>query len=123
MRMIISKPNLVRLLAAVLGAAASAWFVVLYTRFSRFRFEFEHQGGQLTAINTEMSAYGDWLFALPSLAFALGLWLLITQPAAATAFEVVLAATWLLAFTLALFCVLSWQVQNVPTFSHMEWHF
>ena len=122
-RMTISKPNLVRLLAAVLGAAASAWFVVLYTQFSRFRFEFEHRGGQLTAINTEMSAFGQWLFALPILALALGLWLLVARPAAANAFEVVLSVTWLLALTLALFCILSWQVQNVPTFSHMEWHF
>src|SRR5687768_8805654 len=123
MRMTISKPNFVRLLAAVLGSAASAWFVVLYTRFSRFRFEFEHEGGMLTAINTEMSAYGHWLFALPTLAFALGVWLLVVRPAAATAFEVVVSVTWLLAFTLALFCILSWQVQNIPTFSHMQWHF
>ena len=121
--MAISKPNLVRLLAAVFAAAASAWFVVFYTHFSRFRFEFEHQGGQLTAINTALSAYGQWLFALPVLALALGSWLVVARPAAATAFEVVLSVTWLLAFTLALFCILSWQVQNIPTFSHMEWHF
>ncbi len=115
-RMTISKPNLVRLLFAVLGAGASAWFVVLYTRFSRFRFEFEHPGGNLTPFNTAMSAYGQWLSLLPLLPLVLGLWLLISRPTAAMCFELVLSATWFVAFALALLCVLSWQIQNVPIY-------
>ena len=121
--MTISKPNLVRLLAAVFAAATSAWFSVLYTHFSKFRFEFEHQGANLIVITEEMAAYGAWLFALPVMALIVGLWLLLARPAAATTFEAILAVTWVLAFALALFCILGWQVQNVPTFSHMEWHY
>jgi len=121
--MAISKPNLVRLLAATIAAATSACFVVEYTRFSRLRFEFEHQGGILTAVNDFMSAHGQWTFALPVLALVLGLWVLLVRPSAAATFEAVVSTTWVLAFTVALFCILSWQIQNVPTFSHMEWHY
>lgn len=122
-RMTISKPHLVRLLAAVLAAAVSAGFVVLYTRYSEFRFEFEHPGGTLMNMNSALSAYGHWLFALPVLTLAAGWWLLVARPAATTSFEIVVSVTWLLAFTVALFCILAWQTQNVPSFSHMEWHY
>ena len=122
-RMTISKPNLVRLLAAVFAAATSAWFVVLYTRFSKFRFEFEHRGGMLMNMNSALSDYGHWLLALPVVTLAIGVWLLVARPAAVTSFEIVLSITWLLAFALVLFCILAWQIQNVPTFSHMEWHY
>jgi len=121
--MSISKPNLVRLLAAVVAAAGLAWFVVLYTRFSRYRFEFEHQGGLLMNMTTEMSAHGHWLFALPVLAFAFGIWLLVARPTAVAVFEAVLSVTWLLAFALALFCILSWQIQNLPTLRQMRWQY
>jgi TRAP-type uncharacterized transport system fused permease subunit len=121
--MTISKPNLVRLIAAVIGAAASAWFVVHYTEFSRYRFEFEHRGGQLINANVALVAYGRWLYLLPVMALILGFWLLRARPDSAATFEALVAVTWLLTFAVAAFTVLLWQVQNVPTFSHMEWHF
>ena len=119
----ISKPNLVRLLAAVLGAATSAWFVVTYTYFSHIRFKFEHRGGTLIALSENLAAYGEWLYVLPVLSLSLGLWLLLARPSYATAFEVILSVTWLVPFAFALLCILAWQIQNVPTFSHMEWHY
>src|SRR5262245_35489977 len=110
-----SKPNLVRLLSTVIGAAMSAWFVVTYTRFSKLRFEFEHRNGMLTGATSGMSAHGPWLFALPIIALIVGLWLLFARPAAVTTFELLLSATWLLALASALFCIIAWQAQNVPT--------
>ena len=86
-----SKPNLVRLLTAVLAAATSVWFVVLYTRFSKFRFEFEHRGGMLMNMNSALSDYCHWLFALPVVTLAIGVWLLVARPAAVTSFEIVLS--------------------------------
>ena len=121
--MAVSKPNLIRLLSAVLGAATSVWFAVTYSRFSKFRFEFEPRGGILTNATTEMLAYGQWLFLLPVTALVLGVWLLFARPRAVATFEFVLCVTWLLALTIALCCILIWQAQNVPVFSHMEWHY
>lgn len=122
-RMTISRVNLVRLIAAVVALIASVWFVGAYTRFSHFRFKFEHEGGQLIAINEILVPYAGWLYVLPSVALPVGLWLICRHPKAGALLEILLSVVWLLAFGLAVFCILIWQVQNVPTFSHMEWHF
>ena len=122
-RMTISKPNLVRLTAAVIGLAASVWFVVAYTHFSHSRFRFEHEGGQLSAINEVLVAYGSWLYVMPLVALPVGLWLVCWRPQATATLEILLSAIWLLALGLAGFSLLIWQLQNVPTFSHMEFHF
>jgi hypothetical protein len=114
----------VRLIASVLGLLGSVWFVVNYTKASQLRFRIEHEGGSLIAINTVLVHYGTWLYVLPVISLALGLWWCIcrrSQPSAT--FEILLSATWLLALGLAGFCLLSWQIQNVPIFSHMEWHY
>jgi hypothetical protein len=50
-------------------------------------------------------------------------WCIRRRSAPSAAFEIMLSATWLLALALAGFCLLSWQIQNVPIFSHMEWHY
>jgi hypothetical protein len=121
--MTISRPNLVRLIAAVVGLTASVWFVVTYTQMSHLRFKFEHEGGRLIAINEVLVPYGSWLYLLPAIALPIGLWLICRRPNASATLEILLSATWLLALGLAGFCVLIWQVQNVPTFSHMEWHY
>jgi hypothetical protein len=65
--MTISKPHFVRSIAALIGLAASVWFVVTYTHFSHFRFRFEHEGGSLNAINEVLVPYGNWLYVLPLL--------------------------------------------------------
>ena len=75
-RMTISRPNLVRLIAAVMGLTASVWFVVTYTHYSHFRFKFEHEGGQLIAITEVLVPYGRWLYLLPTIALPIGLWLI-----------------------------------------------
>ncbi|MCL4177149.1 MAG: hypothetical protein KJ072_05330 [Verrucomicrobia bacterium] len=121
--MTISRVNLVRLIAAVVGLIASVWFVGAYTHFSHLRFKFEHEGGQLIAINEILVPYAAWLYVLPTVALPIGLWLVCRRPQAGAALEILLSFVWLLALGLTGFCILIWQVQNVPTFSHMEWHF
>jgi hypothetical protein len=121
--MAIPKPQLVRLIAAVLGSAGACWFTVLYTHISRIRFEFDHQGGRLTAVNEILTAHGCWLFVFPVVALVIGLWLLQSRPQFIATFEVHVSVVWLLSLAVAGFCLLTWQVQNIPTFSHMEWHF
>jgi len=106
-----------------MGLTASAWFVVTYTRRSHLRFKFEHEGGMLIGFNEVLVPYCGWLYLLPVVALPIGLWLIWRRPQATATLEVLLSASWLLALGLAGFCVLIWQVQNVPTFSHMEWHY
>ena len=115
-RMGFSKPNLVRLLGAVAGLTTAVWFVVFYSRFSAIRFEVEHPGLLLMNGTELMYAHGHWLLCLPVLALTIGLWILISRPMAATAFEIVLAVSWLVALLLVLICALEWQAQNIPEF-------
>jgi hypothetical protein len=122
-RMTTSRSNLVRLIAAVAGLSASVCFVVTYTRMSHLRFKFEHEGGSLISINEVLVQYASWLYLLPAITLPMGLWLIWRRPQAVATFEGLLSAAWLLALGLAGFCILSWQTQNVPTFSHMEWHY
>jgi len=96
-------------------------FVVGYTHLSEFKVE--HEGGHLLAINEVLVPYSTWLYLLPAIALSVGLWLICRRPKAAATLEILLSVTWLLALGLAAFCILIWQAQNVPTFSHMEWHY
>lgn len=112
-----------RLLAAVIGSAMAVLFVVAYTRYSRWRFEYEHEGGRLIYVNELLVAYASWLYLLPMATVVAGLWLITRRSQAATSFEILMAVVWLVSLGLICFCLLSWQVQNVPTFSHMELHF
>jgi len=119
----ISKSNLVRLFAAVLGSAGSLWFVVLYSYLSHLRFKFEHEYGHLKKVNQAFVDNGNWLFLLPVLALLIGLWLVCSRPKATVTFEILLSVIWLLSLALAAFCLVTWQIQNIPIFSHMEWHY
>lgn len=122
--MSVSKTSLVRLIGAVTGATATVWFIETYTRISRFRFDFEHDNhGPLIGFIQLQLEYGNWLYLLPVAALAAGVWLLWRRPTALTAFEVVLSTIWLVSLGLAGLCILVWQAQNMPTFSHMEWHY
>jgi hypothetical protein len=122
MRVSFHRPNLVRLIAVVTALVASAWFVVVYTRFADFLFRFEHEGGRLSRITEILVGYGSWLYVLAPLFLFLGLFLLLRRPQAVTTLEVVLSLGWLLALGASGLCILAWQVQNVPVFSRMEWH-
>ncbi|MCX5674014.1 MAG: hypothetical protein NTX87_03305 [Planctomycetota bacterium] len=112
-----------RLFAAVLGSAGSVWFVVVYSTYSHIRFKFDHEGGNLMLVSHAFLDHGNWLFLLPVLALPIGFWLVRSRPQATVTFEILLSVIWLLSLALAAFCLLMWQVQNIPIFSHMEWHY
>ena len=42
-------------------------------------------------MNSALSDYCHWLFALPVVTLAIGVWLLVARPAAVTSFEIVLS--------------------------------
>lgn len=121
--MIVSRPSVVRLVAAVIGLTASVWFVTSYTYMSHARFKFEHDGGQLTRANEILVSYCGWLYVFPVVLLLVGLWCILDRPEAAATFEILLSVIWLLALGLAAICLLTWQVQNVPTFGGMHWNF
>lgn len=100
----ISKSSLVRLIASVIGLIGSVWFVVNYTKASQFRFKFEYEGGQLNAINSVLVHYSTWLYVLPVISIALGLWGICRRSHPCDALEILISAAWLLALGLAGFC-------------------
>ncbi|MBM4020438.1 MAG: hypothetical protein FJ288_19325 [Planctomycetes bacterium] len=112
-----------RLFAAVVGSAGSVWFVGLFSVYSQIRFKFEHQGGNLMVVSRAFLHYANWLFVVPVVALAIGVWLVRSRPQATVTFEILLSVIWLLSLALAAFCLLMWQVQNIPIFSHMELHY
>ena len=117
------KAQFVRLLAAIVVSGIAGLFVLEYSRFSRLRFEYEHPGGHLIHA-TEFLASSAWIgFVVPLIALLLGTGALRLSKGSAVLFEVVMAFTWALSFFWICFGILSWQIQNVPVFSHMEWHF
>ncbi|MCP5524814.1 MAG: hypothetical protein H7A46_25085 [Verrucomicrobiales bacterium] len=109
-------PKLVRLLAAVIASAMSVVFVVAYSHVSRSRFEYQSEGAQLMHVNKLMCAHGGWLWLLPSVAVLAGLILTRRRPPSAASFEALLAIVWLVSLGLVGFCLVSWQLQDVPIF-------
>lgn len=115
--------GLVRLAGAVSSSLISSTFSVIYTRHSHFRFRFEHPEGSLMNMNEALVAYGKWAFALPAVALTAGLVLLCTRAKSDVAFELCIAGAWVSSLLMVVIPVLCWQTQNVPIFTHMQWHF
>lgn len=108
--------KVVRLLAVVIGSAMAVLFVVAYTHVSRARFEYESEGARLGRVNDLLVAHGSWLWLLPVVAVLAGLFLIRRRPQSAASFEALLAMVWLASLGLVGFCLLSWQLQDVPIF-------
>lgn len=120
----VSKPNLVRLLAAVIGQASLIWFVVTYTFTSRVRFEQEHgEPSRYKSLPEFFIDYSNWGYLFPIVSLASGLWLILRCPRWDATLEILLSATWLIGLGLAGLCLLGWQVQYVKIFSGMSWHY
>ena len=116
------KVQLTRLLSAVVLSVAACFFVVTYTRFSHFRFRFEHPGAQLMKGCVFIVHYSVVAYVIPIIALLAGIVALRARNSIVI-FEVILAVTWVLSLGWAGLCLLLWQSQNVPMFSHMELHF
>jgi len=114
---------LVRLCAAVAVSVAGCFFVVAYSRLAHFRFQYEHPEGSFCRA-TEFLAQRGWVgYAVPAFALVLGVWALRRAGGSPVFIEVVIAATWFLSLVWFGSCLLLWQSQNVPVFSHMKFHF
>ena len=113
----------VRLLAAVAVSLVACCFVAYYSRLSRLRFNYEHPGSHLMHATDFLSQWAWIGYALPTVAFLVGVWALRRSAVSTVLLEVIIAGTWFLSLVWFGFCLLMWQAQNVPAFSHMELHF
>ena len=117
------KVQLTRLVSAVVLSVAACFFVVTYTRLSHFRFQFEHPGAQLMIGCVFIVHYSAFAYALPVTALLSGIVALRAKSGVPVIFEVILEVTWVLSLGWVGFCLLLWQSQNIPIFTHMELHF
>ena len=118
-----TKVYLVRLATAVMVSAATCFFVSAYSRMAHFRFLSDHPEGSF--INaTEFLTQKGWLgYTLPAVAFLIGCWALRRVGRSPVLIEVVIASTWFLSLVWVGYCLLMWEVQNCPVFSHMRFHY
>ena len=86
----LSRPNLIRLLAAVAGHALCVWFAVTYTKVSLIRFDFEHgeEYSKLKYLPECFVDYGNWLYVLPFVALSIGLCLIWRYARVEAMFEI-----------------------------------
>jgi hypothetical protein len=118
-----NKINLVKLLGAVSVSAAACLFVSAYSRMAHFRFLSDHPGGSFSKV-TEFLTEKGWVgYLLPAVALLAGWWALRRASDSAIWIEIVIAGTWLLSLGWFGYCLLMWEVQNCPVFSHMEFHY
>lgn len=73
---------------------------------------------------TDFLSQWAWIgYALPAVAFVVGVWVLRRSAVSPVLFEAIIAGTWFLSLVWFGHCLLMWQAQNVPVFSQMELHF
>lgn len=107
--------GLVRLIAAVVSSLIAGVFLVIYTRDSHRRFQFEHPDATgLMNINELLVASGRWVFALPAIALLLGIVLLRTKPYSVVLFEVLVSGVWVSSLLLIVLPILSWLLNATP---------
>jgi len=118
-----NKIHLVRLLIAIAVSLGVSFFVIQYSRLAFLRFRYEHPYAQL--INgTEFLKDRAWIgYSIPLTTLLAGLFALRRGGSSSLMIEVVIGLSWVFAFAWFGLCLLAWQAQNVPVFSHMEWHF
>jgi hypothetical protein len=118
-----TKANLVRLLGAVSVSVAACFFVSLYSRMAHFRFLSDHPGGNFSNAAEFLTQRGWVGYMLPAVALLVGCWALRRAGQSSVWIEVVIAGTWILSLVWFGYCLLMWEVQNCPVFSHMEFHY
>ena len=114
--------SLVRLVSAIGASLIASLFLAAYTHQSHHRFQFEHPGRVLIRFNETLIAFSGWALAVPFTALCLGMLLLLMRPKSVVMFELLISLVWITSLLMIAVPVLTWQMQNAPTFSHMEWH-
>ena len=117
------KSGMIKLVSAALASVAACFFVVIYSWASRWRWAYEQPGAQMISGTQFLVTYGNMAFVFPVSTFLLGIYLLILRPDRRLAFEATVATTWLLSLVWAGGCLLLWQIQYVPIFTRMHWHY
>ena len=102
---------------------AGGFFVSAYSRVAHFRFLYEHPEGSFSRA-TEFLSQAAWVgYMIPAAAILLGFWALRRADSSPVFIEIVIAATWFLSLAWFGCCLLFWEAQNAPVFSHMRYHF
>jgi hypothetical protein len=115
--------SLLRLVSATTVALLAALFVPVYSRMSRHAIEFANQEViGLTPLNEQLVARGELALLCPLLLLLTGLFVLRFRRHWTVVFEGIVQVAWLFALVWSGLCLLSWQIQSVPTMSGGRWH-
>ena len=111
----------VRLIGVVLMSSVAVLFVHYYGQWVRNELEFEHEAIELTAACQFLSDYGRVGLALPVLMAAVGGFAIVKKRR--LLHEIALASTCVLSVAWVLFTIVAWQVERIPIFHGMRWHY
>jgi hypothetical protein len=132
--------QVVRLLAAVVIALASCSFVVSYDKLAYIRYPFDHPnadghyeppGQTLGGFVLEsrpsgaefVTAHRTHAYVVPLIGLLLGIPIIWRWPKLPVLVELVVASLWIFAFLWAGLVLIVWQMQNIPIFHGMRWHY
>ena len=132
--------QLIRLLAAVVIAFAACSFVAWYDGLAYIRYPFDHPNADGHRESADafsgfildesrpsggefVTAHRTHAYAVPLAGLILGSIIIWRWPTLHVLFELVVAALWVLAFLWAGFVLIVWQMQNIPIFHGMRWHY
>jgi hypothetical protein len=134
--------QIVRLFTATTVMSAACFFVVQYDRLAAIRYPFDHPhadghwippGGPLgngrfvpesrPQAAEFVSAYCTYAYAVPIAGLLLGILFIWRWPQRPVLTELVVSAMWVLGLIWAGFVLLEWQIQNIPVFHGMYWHY
>ena len=132
--------QLVRLLAAVVIACAACWFVVYYDGFAYARYPFDHPNADAHReppddafgkfVITSRSNGGEFItahcthaYVVPLAGLLLGIIIIWRWPQLHVLIELVVASLWVLAFLWVGLVLIVWQMQNIPLFHSMRFHY
>lgn len=74
-------------------------------------------------MNRYILGYGASLYLIPILGLVVGMWIALRRPAAAVLFELVIVGVWLVSLALVAYCLILWQMQNIPVYGHSELYY
>lgn len=132
--------QLIRLLAAVVIACAACSFVAYYDGLAYVRYHFDHPNadghrespddafGRFVIASRPnagvfVTAHRTHAYVVPLTGLLLGIIIIWRWPKLHVLIELVVASLWVLAFLWAGVVLIVWQMQNIPLFHSMRWHY
>lgn len=128
--------QLVRLLTSVVVGFAACYFAVLYDATSTARFPFDHPdadgyftesgkfvlSGPTPAVEF-ITTHDRYAYAVPLAGLVAGIVILWRWPDLRALSELIASTLWVLSFLWIGTVVIVWQLQNIPVFHGMRWHY